>query len=139
MTAKATSPTLMMTPVCPRLLNMINDFVLLRFRARVPEDLSAIEVIYYYYYYYCVVTHKDNQGYITYTASSYKKTAKATSPILRRHTQRQPRLHHLYRVIIQKDSQGYITYTASSHTKTTKATPPAPDSILLSRSRCGWS
>ena len=25
---------------------MINDFVLLRFRARVPEDLSAIEVIF---------------------------------------------------------------------------------------------
>ena len=37
---------LMMTPICPRLLNMINDFVLLRFRARSPEDLSAIEVIY---------------------------------------------------------------------------------------------
>ena len=31
--------------VCPRLLNLINDFVLLRFRARAPEDLSAIEVI----------------------------------------------------------------------------------------------
>ena len=29
----------------PRLLNLINDFVLLRFRARVPEDLSAIDVI----------------------------------------------------------------------------------------------
>ena len=28
-----------------RLLNLINDFVLLRFRARAPEDLSAIEVI----------------------------------------------------------------------------------------------
>ena len=36
----------MTTPICPRLLNMINDFVLLRFRARTPEDLSAIEVIY---------------------------------------------------------------------------------------------
>ena len=36
---------LMMTPICPRLLNLINDFVLLRFRARAPEDLSAIEVI----------------------------------------------------------------------------------------------
>ena len=36
----------MMTPICPRLLNMINDFVLLRFRARAPEDLSAIEVIF---------------------------------------------------------------------------------------------
>ena len=36
----------MMTPIiCPRLLNLINDFVLLRFRARAPEDLSAIEVI----------------------------------------------------------------------------------------------
>ena len=35
----------MMTPVCPRLLNMINDFVLLRVWARAPEDLSAIEVI----------------------------------------------------------------------------------------------
>ena len=35
----------MMTPVCPRLLNLINDFVLLRFRARGPEDLSAMEVI----------------------------------------------------------------------------------------------
>ena len=30
----------------PRLLNLINDFVLLRFRARAPEDLSAIEVIF---------------------------------------------------------------------------------------------
>ena len=37
--------TLMMTPICPRLLNLINDFVLLRFRARAPEGLSAIEVI----------------------------------------------------------------------------------------------
>ena len=37
---------LMMTPICPRFLNMINDSVLLRFRARTPEDLSAIEVIY---------------------------------------------------------------------------------------------
>ena len=37
--------TLMMTPVCPRLLNMITDFVLLRFWARASEDLSAIEVI----------------------------------------------------------------------------------------------
>ena len=36
----------MMTHVCPRLLNMINDFVLLLFRARAPEDLSAIEVIF---------------------------------------------------------------------------------------------
>ena len=36
----------MMTPVCPRLLNLNNDFVLLRFWARAPEDLSAIEVIY---------------------------------------------------------------------------------------------
>ena len=36
----------MMPPICPRFLNMINDFVLLRFRARTPEDLSAIEVIY---------------------------------------------------------------------------------------------
>ena len=36
----------MMTPVCHRLLNMINDFVLLRFLARAPEDLCAIEVIY---------------------------------------------------------------------------------------------
>ena len=35
----------MMTPVCPRLLNMITDFVLLRFWARASEDLSAIEVI----------------------------------------------------------------------------------------------
>ena len=34
-----------MTTICPRLLNLINDFVLLRFRARAPEDLSAIEVI----------------------------------------------------------------------------------------------
>ena len=42
---------LMMTPICPRLLNLINDFVLLRFRARAPEDLSAIEMLYYYYYY----------------------------------------------------------------------------------------
>ena len=37
---------LMTTPICPRLLNMINEFVLLRFRARTPDDLSAIEVIY---------------------------------------------------------------------------------------------
>ena len=37
---------LMMTPVCPRLLNLNNDFLLLRFLARAPEDLSAIEVIY---------------------------------------------------------------------------------------------
>ena len=36
----------MMTPICPRLLNMINDFVLLRFRARAHKDLSAIEVIF---------------------------------------------------------------------------------------------
>ena len=36
----------MTTPVCPRLLNLNNDFVLLRFWARAPEDLSAIEVIY---------------------------------------------------------------------------------------------
>ena len=36
----------MMTPICPRFLNLINDFVLLRFRARTPEDFSAIEVIY---------------------------------------------------------------------------------------------
>ena len=36
----------MMTPICPRFLNLINDVVLLRFRARTPEDLSAIEVIY---------------------------------------------------------------------------------------------
>ena len=36
----------MMTPVCPWLLNLNNDFVLLRFWARAPEDLSAIEVIY---------------------------------------------------------------------------------------------
>ena len=35
----------MMTPICPRFLNLTNDFVLLRFRARTPEDLSAIEVI----------------------------------------------------------------------------------------------
>ena len=35
----------MMIPVCPRLLNMITDFVLLRFWARPSEDLSAIEVI----------------------------------------------------------------------------------------------
>ena len=35
----------MMTPVCPRLLNMITDFVLLRFWARASEDLSAIEDI----------------------------------------------------------------------------------------------
>ena len=35
----------MMTPICPRLVNLNNDFVLLRFRARAPEDLSAIEVI----------------------------------------------------------------------------------------------
>ena len=39
----------MMTPVYPRLLNMINDFVLLRFWARAPEDLGAMEVILYYY------------------------------------------------------------------------------------------
>ena len=36
----------MMTPICPWLLTMINYFVLVRFRARAPEDLSAIEVIY---------------------------------------------------------------------------------------------
>ena len=35
----------MMTHICPRLLNFINDFVLLCFRARPPEDLSTIEVI----------------------------------------------------------------------------------------------
>ena len=35
-----------MTPIGPRFLNLINDFVLLRFRARTPKDLSAIEVIY---------------------------------------------------------------------------------------------
>ena len=37
---------LMMSPICPRFLNLINDVVLLRFRARTPEDLSGIEVIY---------------------------------------------------------------------------------------------
>ena len=36
---------LIMIPVCPRLLNMITDVVLLRFWARASEDLSAIEVI----------------------------------------------------------------------------------------------
>ena len=36
----------MMTSICPRLLNMINDFVLLCFRPRAAEDLSAIEVIF---------------------------------------------------------------------------------------------
>ena len=41
----------MMTPICPRLLNLINDFVVLRFRARAPEDLSAIEVILLLIYY----------------------------------------------------------------------------------------
>ena len=41
----------MMTPKCPRLLNMINDFVLLRFRARAPEDLSAIEIIFIFILY----------------------------------------------------------------------------------------
>ena len=35
---------LMMTPVRPRPLNMINDSVLMRYRARVHEDMSAIEV-----------------------------------------------------------------------------------------------
>ena len=45
---------LMMTPICPRLLNLINYFVLLRFWARAPEDLSAIEVIFYYFYYYLI-------------------------------------------------------------------------------------
>ena len=43
---------LMMTPISPRFLNLINDFVLLRFRARTPEDLSAIEVIYLLLLYY---------------------------------------------------------------------------------------
>ena len=57
---------LMTTPICPRLLNMINEFVLLRFRARTPEDLSAIEVIYliyiyYYYYYITAVEHHCRQ------------------------------------------------------------------------------
>ena len=42
----------MMTPICPRFLNLINDFVLLRFRARTPEDLRAIEVIYIYVFIY---------------------------------------------------------------------------------------
>ena len=41
----------MMTPICPRFLNLINDFVLLRFRARTPEDLSAIEVIYIFFFF----------------------------------------------------------------------------------------
>ena len=40
---------LTMTPACPRLLDMINDFVLLRFWARPPEDLSPIEAILLYY------------------------------------------------------------------------------------------
>ena len=31
----------MMTPICPRLLNMNTYFVLLRFRARAPDDLGA--------------------------------------------------------------------------------------------------
>ena len=42
----------MMIPICPRFLNLINDFVLLRFRARTPEDLSAIEVIYVFFIFY---------------------------------------------------------------------------------------
>ena len=43
----------MMTPICPRLLNLINYFVLLRFRVRAPEDLSAIEVILLLLLLYC--------------------------------------------------------------------------------------
>ena len=45
----------MMTPICPWLLTMISDFVLVRFRARAPDDLSAIEVIYLYYYIYTTI------------------------------------------------------------------------------------
>ena len=38
---------LMMTPERPRLLNMFDDFVLLRFWARVPEDLELILLLLY--------------------------------------------------------------------------------------------
>ena len=57
----------MTTPICPRLLNMINDFVLLRFRARTPEDLSAIEVIYLLLLLYSQKHHKNyNRCYKNY-------------------------------------------------------------------------
>ena len=59
----------MMTPVCPRLLNMINVFVLLRFWDRAPEDLSAIEVIYYIImllYYSFSISLTAQMDYITY-------------------------------------------------------------------------
>ena len=43
-TLNSRRPIKLMTPVCPRLLKMINDFVLLRFWARVVlEDSSAVE------------------------------------------------------------------------------------------------
>ena len=42
---------------------MINDFVLLRFRARAPEDLSAIEVIFFIYFIY--LYKKPNFFYLT--------------------------------------------------------------------------
>ena len=51
----------MMTPICPRFLNMINDFVLLRFRARTPEELSAIEVIYLFIYYLLFISARSNR------------------------------------------------------------------------------
>ena len=59
---------MMTTPICPRLLNMINDFVLLRFRDRTPEDLSAIEVIYLLllllYFEYDAVLHRQPMQFL---------------------------------------------------------------------------
>ena len=64
---------MMTTPICPRLLNMINDFVLLRFRARTPEDLSAIEVIYLFIIYYAVTTEYCISGcFVTKSTESLK-------------------------------------------------------------------
>ena len=40
----------MLTPACPRPMDMINDFFFCASKIGLPEDLSVIEVILYYYY-----------------------------------------------------------------------------------------
>ena len=65
----------MMTPVCPRLLNMITDLILLRFRARASEDLSAIGVILLLLNNYTFSEH-----YTAWINISYGEHATGTAP-----------------------------------------------------------
>ena len=69
---------LMMTPMCPRFLNMINDFVLLRFRARAPRGFkryrSYIYYYYYYYYYYRGLYNKVMEIHVASNASNVHST-----------------------------------------------------------------